>query len=160
MNPFNPGMRKGNAHMLLLLPSLFPLFGVGSPHFLRQDSLSWVVGFGNWASLRSLFILDNQVNGGRPLPLFCSGRFNAICNAHMQLSQSTVHGYDNNHDVIVSQELLKTFYKTPGVLMIAGLVSWDLVAKKENATGRTHPNLYTFHRFTDRKVSLRLFSVA
>lgn len=51
------------------------------------------------------------------------------------------------------QELLKTFYKTPGVLMIAGLVSWDLVAKRDNnPSKKTHPNLYTFHKFTDRKV--------
>ncbi|XP_053624419.1 protein RCC2 [Plodia interpunctella] len=53
------------------------------------------------------------------------------------------------------EELLKTFYKTPGSLLIAGLVSWDLVAKRENnPTKRTHPNLYTFHKFTDRKYRL------
>ncbi|XP_061719088.1 protein RCC2 homolog [Cydia pomonella] len=56
--------------------------------------------------------------------------------------------------VKLPEELLKTFYKTPGVLMISGLVSWDLTAKKENATARTHPNLYTFHRLTDRKYRL------
>ncbi|XP_038216215.1 protein RCC2 homolog [Zerene cesonia] len=53
------------------------------------------------------------------------------------------------------EELLKTFYKTPGVLMIAGLVSWDLVAKRDNnPSKRTHPNLYTFHKFTDIKYRL------
>ncbi|KOB72699.1 Regulator of chromosome condensation (RCC1) repeat protein [Operophtera brumata] len=36
--------------------------------------------------------------------------------------------------------------------MIAGLVSWDLVAKREsNSSMRPHPNLYTFHKFTDRR---------
>ncbi|XP_072930881.1 protein RCC2 [Epargyreus clarus] len=53
------------------------------------------------------------------------------------------------------EELLKTFYKTPGVLMIAGLVSWDLVAKRDNnPSKRSHPNLYTFHKFTDLKYRL------
>ncbi|XP_012551520.1 protein RCC2 homolog [Bombyx mandarina] len=53
------------------------------------------------------------------------------------------------------EELLKTFYKTPGVLMIAGLVSWDLTARRDNnPTKRTHPNLYTFHKFTDRRYRL------
>ncbi|CAK1554674.1 unnamed protein product [Leptosia nina] len=51
--------------------------------------------------------------------------------------------------------LLQTFYKTPGALLIAGHVSWDLVAKRDsNPTKRTHPNLYTFHKFTDRKYRL------
>lgn len=37
-----------------------------------------VVDSGNWASLRSLFMFEHQVEGGRPLPLFSSGRFSAI----------------------------------------------------------------------------------
>lgn len=50
------------------------------------------------------------------------------------------------------EEVLRALYKTPGILMIAGLVSWDLVARRDNnPTKRTHPNLYTFHKFTDRK---------
>lgn len=54
--------------------------------------------------------------------------------------------------VRLPEEVLKALYKTPGVLMIAGLVSWDLVARRDNnPTKRTHPNLYTFHKFTDRK---------
>ncbi|CAH2103711.1 unnamed protein product [Euphydryas editha] len=53
------------------------------------------------------------------------------------------------------EELLKTFYKNPGTLMIAGLVSWDLVAKRDNnPSKKTHPNLYTFHKFTERKYRL------
>ncbi|XP_059055129.1 protein RCC2 homolog [Achroia grisella] len=53
------------------------------------------------------------------------------------------------------EELLKTFIKTPGVLLIAGLVSWDLVAKRDsNPSKRTHPNLYTFHKFTNRRYRL------
>ncbi|KAL4717471.1 hypothetical protein ACJJTC_000620 [Scirpophaga incertulas] len=53
--------------------------------------------------------------------------------------------------VKLPEELLKSFYKPAGALLIAGLVSWDLVAKREsNPQKLTHPNLYTFHRFTDR----------
>ncbi|XP_039763322.1 protein RCC2 homolog [Pararge aegeria] len=53
------------------------------------------------------------------------------------------------------EELLKTFYKTPGILMIAGLVSWDLVSKRDNnPLKKTHPNLFTFHKFTDKKYRL------
>lgn len=46
---------------------------------LRQYSLSWVVGSGNWAFLISLSKFDHQVDGGRPLPLFCSGRLIVPC---------------------------------------------------------------------------------
>lgn len=52
------------------------------------------------------------------------------------------------------QEVLKTLYKEPGVLLIAGLVSWDMTARRDNnPSKRTHPNLYTFHKFTDQHVS-------
>ncbi|XP_052751385.1 protein RCC2 homolog [Galleria mellonella] len=62
---------------------------------------------------------------------------------------------DDEPAIKLPEELLKTFYKTPGVLLIAGLVSWDLVAKRDNnPSKRTHPNLYTFHKFTDRKYRL------
>ncbi|XP_073956775.1 protein RCC2 [Choristoneura fumiferana] len=71
-----------------------------------------------------------------------------------QENQRTPSPLGDEPTIKMPEELLKTFYKTPGVLMIAGLVSWDLVAKKENATARTHPNLYTFHRFTDRRYRL------
>ncbi|XP_026331875.1 protein RCC2 [Hyposmocoma kahamanoa] len=57
--------------------------------------------------------------------------------------------------VKLPQELLKTFYKPPGRLLIAGCVSWDLVAKRDNnISNRTHPNLYTFHKFTERRYRL------
>ncbi|KAJ2954112.1 hypothetical protein O0L34_g2334 [Tuta absoluta] len=53
------------------------------------------------------------------------------------------------------EELLKSFYKSPGRLLIAGCVSWDLVAKRDNnINNRIHPNLYTFHKFTDRRYRL------
>ncbi|XP_045541786.1 protein RCC2 homolog [Papilio machaon] len=53
------------------------------------------------------------------------------------------------------EELLKTFYKTPGILMIAGLVTWDMVAKRDKTPSqRAQPNLFTFHKFTDRKYRL------
>nr|XP_034839609.1 protein RCC2 [Maniola hyperantus] len=62
---------------------------------------------------------------------------------------------DEHEQLLPEQELLKTFYKTPGVLLIAGLVSWDLVAKRDNnPLNKTHPNLFTFHKFTDRKYRL------
>ncbi|KAL0902086.1 hypothetical protein ABMA27_000039 [Loxostege sticticalis] len=57
--------------------------------------------------------------------------------------------------VKLPEELLKTFYKSPGRLLISGMVSWDLVAKRDNnPTKRSHPNLYTFHKFTDRRYRL------
>ncbi|XP_037299924.1 protein RCC2 homolog isoform X1 [Manduca sexta] len=53
------------------------------------------------------------------------------------------------------EELLETFCKPPGTLLIAGMVSWDMVARRDNnPTKRTHPNLYTFHKFTDRRYRL------
>ncbi|VVC86344.1 protein RCC2 homolog [Leptidea sinapis] len=50
--------------------------------------------------------------------------------------------------------VLKSFYKKPGVLLIAGCVSWDNVAKRDSNGENIHPNLYTFHKFTDRKYRL------
>ncbi|KAJ0183990.1 hypothetical protein K1T71_000413 [Dendrolimus kikuchii] len=53
------------------------------------------------------------------------------------------------------EEVLKTFYKQPGRLLIAGMVSWDQVGKRDRKPGgMNHPNLYKFHRFTDRRYRL------
>ncbi|XP_052746620.1 protein RCC2 [Bicyclus anynana] len=53
------------------------------------------------------------------------------------------------------EALVQSFYKPPGVLLMAGLVSWDLVAKRENNPLKmTHPNLFTFHRFSDKRFRL------
>lgn len=48
------------------------------------------------------------------------------------------------------EELLKTFDKEPGKLLIAGMVTWDMVGRKSTTKGvcKIRPNLYTFHRFT------------
>ncbi|KAG7313221.1 hypothetical protein JYU34_000320 [Plutella xylostella] len=57
--------------------------------------------------------------------------------------------------VKLPEELLKTFIKPAGRLLISGMVSWDLVAKRDNnPANRSHPNLYTFHKFTDRRYRL------
>lgn len=53
------------------------------------------------------------------------------------------------------EEVLQTFYKPPGCLLISGLVSWNQVGKREmNPTNMSHPNLYKFHKFTDRRYRL------
>lgn len=52
------------------------------------------------------------------------------------------------------EDLLATLEKTPGQLLIAGMVTWDLTGKRDrkNVT-KVRPNLYSFHRFTDEMVS-------
>lgn len=47
-------------------------------------------------------------------------------------------------------QLLKTFDKDPGRLLIAGMVTWDMTGRKASPKGvaKIRPNLYTFHRFT------------
>lgn len=51
------------------------------------------------------------------------------------------------------EDLLATLEKTPGQLLVAGMVTWDLTGKRDrkNVT-KVRPNLYSFHRFTDEKV--------
>lgn len=53
------------------------------------------------------------------------------------------------------EDLLATLEKTPGQLLLAGMVTWDLTGKRDrkNIT-KVRPNLYSFHRFTDEKVCL------
>lgn len=61
-------------------------------------------------------------------------------------------------DSRLPEELLKTFDREPGKLMIAGMVTWELTGRRDTkGTVSVRPNLYTFHRFTDEKV--RIFSV-
>lgn len=52
------------------------------------------------------------------------------------------------------EDLLATLEKTPGQMLIAGMVTWDLTGKRDrkNVT-KVRPNLYSFHRFTEEKVS-------
>lgn len=53
-------------------------------------------------------------------------------------------------------ELLASFDKEPGKLLIAGMVTWDMVGKRNDSKGATkvRPNLYYFNRFTDEKYRL------
>lgn len=53
-------------------------------------------------------------------------------------------------------ELLASRDKEPGKLLMAGMVTWDLVGKKSDAkmTGKIRPNLWYFNRFTDEKYRL------
>lgn len=54
------------------------------------------------------------------------------------------------------EDLLKTYDRDPGQLMISGMVTWDQsgrrVAKDQQA--KVRPNLYVFHRFTEEKYRL------
>lgn len=53
------------------------------------------------------------------------------------------------------EDLLATLEKTPGQLLLAGMVTWDLTGKRDRKNiSKVRPNLYSFHRFTDEKVSL------
>lgn len=52
------------------------------------------------------------------------------------------------------EELLATYDKEPGQLLISGLVTWELTGRKDkkNKTSKIRPNLWSFNRFTDEKV--------
>ncbi|XP_036320932.1 protein RCC2 homolog isoform X4 [Rhagoletis pomonella] len=50
------------------------------------------------------------------------------------------------------EELLTSFDKTPGQMLIAGMVTWDLTGKRDRKNVvKVRPNLFNFHRFTDEK---------
>lgn len=53
------------------------------------------------------------------------------------------------------EELLATYDKTPGKMLVAGLVTWDLTGRRDpkGKVTKIRPNLYTFHKFTDQMVS-------
>jgi hypothetical protein len=53
-------------------------------------------------------------------------------------------------------ELLASRDKEPGKLVMAGMVTWDLVGKKADTKGgiKIRPNLWYFNRFTDEKYRL------
>uniref|UniRef100_A0A1B0A9Q3 Protein RCC2 homolog n=1 Tax=Glossina pallidipes TaxID=7398 RepID=A0A1B0A9Q3_GLOPL len=49
-------------------------------------------------------------------------------------------------------DLLATMDKTPGHMLISGMVTWDLTGKRDRKNVvKVRPNLYSFHRFTDEK---------
>ncbi|KAG4080625.1 hypothetical protein HA402_013155 [Bradysia odoriphaga] len=54
------------------------------------------------------------------------------------------------------EELLKTYDRDPGKLMIAGMVTWDLTGRRDpkGKVTKIRPNLYVFNRFTDEKYRL------
>lgn len=55
-------------------------------------------------------------------------------------------------------DLLASMEKTPGKMLISGMVTWDLTGKRDRKNVvKVRPNLYTFHRFTDEKVSEDLY---
>lgn len=55
-------------------------------------------------------------------------------------------------------DLLATMDKTPGHMLISGMVTWDLTGKRDRKNVvKVRPNLYSFHRFTDEKVSIKFF---
>lgn len=51
------------------------------------------------------------------------------------------------------EELLASRDREPGQLLIAGMVTWDIVGKRADAKGgvKIRPNLWNFHRFTEEK---------
>lgn len=51
------------------------------------------------------------------------------------------------------EDLLLTLDKTPGKMLIAGMVTWDLTGKRDRKNVvKVRPNLYSFHRFSDDTV--------
>lgn len=54
------------------------------------------------------------------------------------------------------EELLKTYDRDPGQLMIAGMVTWELSGRRDpkGKVTKIRPNLYTFNRFTEEKYRL------
>lgn len=61
---------------------------------------------------------------------------------------------DSTEDTKLPEELLKTYDREPGKLMIAGMVTWDLTGRRDpkGKISKIRPNLYVFHRFTDETV--------
>lgn len=63
---------------------------------------------------------------------------------------------ESTEDTKLPEELLKTFDREPGKLMIAGMVTWELTGRRDPKGKVTaiRPNLYVFHRFTDETVNI------
>lgn len=68
---------------------------------------------------------------------------------------------DLNPPSKLPDDLLASMEKTPGQMLIAGMVTWDLTGKRDRKNVvKVRPNLYSFHRFTDEKVrGIYLFSI-
>lgn len=53
------------------------------------------------------------------------------------------------------EDLLKTLEKPGGQMLIAGMVTWDAVGKKDTRkVAKMRPNLFSFHRYTDETVTI------
>lgn len=54
------------------------------------------------------------------------------------------------------EELLASREREPGQLIVAGMVTWDIVGKRADAKGgiKIRPNLWNFHRFGEDKYRL------
>lgn len=67
---------------------------------------------------------------------------------------------ESTEDTKLPEELLKTFDREPGKLMVAGMVTWELTGRRDPKGKVTaiRPNLYVFHRFTDETVKYPDFS--
>jgi alpha-tubulin suppressor-like RCC1 family protein len=63
---------------------------------------------------------------------------------------------DDDPNQRLPEELLHTFDKEPGKLLIAGMVTWEMTGRRPDSKGITkiRPNLYYFNRFTDEKYRL------
>lgn len=71
------------------------------------------------------------------------------------------HGDVMDEPTKLPEELLKTLIKPAGQLLIFGMVSWEMVGRRENKSGqRIVPNIYTPQKFTNLKVRLVDFGVS
>lgn len=52
------------------------------------------------------------------------------------------------------EELLKTYDRDPGQLMVAGMVCWEMTGRSKKPASKVRPNLYNFSRFTEEKYRL------
>lgn len=60
------------------------------------------------------------------------------------------------------EDLLASMDKEPGKLLIAGMVTWDLTGRRDNAkvNAKVRPNLWYFNRFTSEKYRLAVSGCA
>lgn len=67
---------------------------------------------------------------------------------------------DNDPPTKLPDDLLTTFDKDSGQMLISGMVTWDLTGKRDRKNVlKVRPNLYSFHRFTDEKVKLKIYTI-
>lgn len=67
------------------------------------------------------------------------------------------HGEDFEPPSKLPEDLLHTYDKEPGYLLLAGMITWEMVARRDTGKpklSKVRPNLTSFHRFTDEKYRL------